>query len=328
MLYFVIMASLLLDSLLVVFVLTQAAMGIRRGFVLGMLELLGWLVSLALALILVTPLTSAIEQATRLPQGIIGLVSSFVVLCVSLILLTALAQKLYRDVLAPHLRGNIKRADHLLGAVPGAVTGLVIAGLLLEMVMLAPVNMAVGETIMSTRLAKPTALAMLEAGKPFVVIAQDAALDVNGLLAKRPGEPALRFAMPVTDMSADADAEKQLLDLLNAERAKRGLQPLVADAKLTQVARQHSEEMLKLHYFAHESQATGSPFDRMGRAGIRYRVAGENLAFAPNPERAHTGLMNSPEHRANILRPEFRKVGIGVINGGLSGLMVTQNFTD
>ena len=127
---------------------------------------------------------------------------------------------------------------------------------------------------------------------------------------------------------AEVATEQRMLVLVNTERTQRGLVPLVMDEKLVLVARQHSQEMLQQHYFAHDSPERGSPFDRMAAAGIRYRIAGENIALAPNVERAHTGLMNSPEHKENILRPEFRKVGIGVINGGLSGETFTQDFTD
>jgi uncharacterized protein YkwD len=59
---------------------------------------------------------------------------------------------------------------------------------------------------------------------------------------------------------------------------------------------------------------------------VRFRTAGENLALAPSLQIAHTGLMNSPGHRANILRPQFGRVGIGILDGGRRGLMVTQNF--
>ncbi len=68
--------------------------------------------------------------------------------------------------------------------------------------------------------------------------------------------------------------------------------------------------------------------DRMAAAGVTYRTAGENLALAPTLSLAHTGLMNSPGHRANILHPDFGRVGIGIVDGGLRGLMVTQNFRD
>ena len=55
-------------------------------------------------------------------------------------------------------------------------------------------------------------------------------------------------------------------------------------------------------------------------------MAGENLAGAPTVERAHSGLMNSPGHRANILNPNFTHVGIGIVDGGPYGKMYTQTF--
>jgi uncharacterized protein YkwD len=119
-----------------------------------------------------------------------------------------------------------------------------------------------------------------------------------------------------------------MLELVNGERARAGLQALVADERLRQVARAHSLEMFQLDYFSHTSPTAGSPFDRMHAAGIQFLVAGENLAYAPNVEIAHQGLMNSPGHRANILRPEFGRVGIGVLRSPAQGSMFTQDFTN
>jgi uncharacterized protein YkwD len=59
---------------------------------------------------------------------------------------------------------------------------------------------------------------------------------------------------------------------------------------------------------------------------VRFLTAGENLAFAPTVASAHEGLMQSPGHRANILRPQFARVGIGIEDGGVHGLMVTEDF--
>ena len=86
--------------------------------------------------------------------------------------------------------------------------------------------------------------------------------------------------------------------------------------------------MFNLGYFAHQSPVTGSPFDRMKRANIPFGVAGENLAYAPNVQIAHEGLMNSPGHRANILRGEFSRVGIVVIKSDFRGSMFSQEFTN
>jgi uncharacterized protein YkwD len=64
----------------------------------------------------------------------------------------------------------------------------------------------------------------------------------------------------------------------------------------------------------------------MKRANVVFLSAGENLALAPTLPIAHTGLMNSPGHRANILRPQFGRLGIGVMDGGPRGLMISQEF--
>jgi uncharacterized protein YkwD len=86
--------------------------------------------------------------------------------------------------------------------------------------------------------------------------------------------------------------------------------------------------MFKRGYFAHVTPEGVDPFQRMDAAGIHYVTAGENLALAPTLDIAHDGLMNSPGHRANILNPAYRKVGIGVLDGGVYGEMFVQEFTD
>ena len=62
--------------------------------------------------------------------------------------------------------------------------------------------------------------------------------------------------------------------------------------------------------------------------GVTYDTAGENLALAPSLNQAHTGLMNSPGHKAIILSLNYHTVGIGIVDGGPYGIMVTQDFTD
>lgn len=318
----------LIDLLVVLFLIVQMLLGTRRGFVLGILDLASWVVTLAFTLLLVTPLVALLEPFVSLPKGIVGLITTLVLLFGFMALSALLISKFYQLLMARHLRPTFVKTDRLLGVIPGFLNGLIITGLILELLLLIPLNTTLSDAVMDSRLGRPLATSALTVGKPFANLAQEAALDVNGYLTKKFGEPPTRLTLPVTDLSVDAAAEQKMLTLVNQERTTRGLQPLALDSKLTQIARQHSQEMLQQHYFAHDSPALGSPFDRMARAGIRYRVAGENIALAPNVDRAHTGLMNSPEHKENILRPEFRKVGIGIVNGGLSGEMFTQDFTD
>jgi len=134
---------------------------------------------------------------------------------------------------------------------------------------------------------------------------------------------------PSTNPSSGVDKadEQAMLNLVNKERVAAGLQPLAYDAKLTQLAEMKAKDMIDNNYFGHTSPTYGSPFDMMKNNGVTYSYAGENLAGAPDVNTAHTNLMNSPGHRANILKPEYTKVGIGVVDGGPYGKMYVQEFT-
>lgn len=136
---------------------------------------------------------------------------------------------------------------------------------------------------------------------------------------------ALRFA--VMDARPRPDLEAAMRVLVNEERAKvGGLRPLMADTETVDVSRAHSRDMFERSYFAHVTPEGRTPFDRLRTARLGYRAAGENLALARTLDMAHTGLMNSPGHRANILNPAFGRLGIGIVDGGRHGLMVTQTF--
>ncbi len=122
--------------------------------------------------------------------------------------------------------------------------------------------------------------------------------------------------------------ETQMIELVNGERGKEGLKELVFDPGLRGVARLHSSDMFKRGYFAHYSPEGEDVADRADKAGIAYLVIGENLAYAPTLSLAHSGLMNSPGHRANILSKDFGKIGIGIMDGSEYGLMITQVFSN
>ncbi len=119
-----------------------------------------------------------------------------------------------------------------------------------------------------------------------------------------------------------------MLALVNQERAANGLPPFTLDPALSSVARAHSLDMATRSYFSHTNPDGLSPFDRMSRAGITFRSAAENIAWAGTVDIAHTSLMNSPGHRANILNPTLNRIGIGIVPKDSRNVMVTQVFTD
>ena len=121
--------------------------------------------------------------------------------------------------------------------------------------------------------------------------------------------------------------EYQLFDLTNSSRVKNHLKALTWDDSVKETARDHSLDMAENNYFDHTNLDGESPFDRMLKDGIRYTMAGENLAYGQYSSIfAHEGLMNSLGHRENILQKDFTYLGVGVAFNDKSQPYYTENF--
>ena len=111
--------------------------------------------------------------------------------------------------------------------------------------------------------------------------------------------------------------EKQVVALVNEQRAAYGLAPLTLSTELSNVARAKSQDMHDNNYFDHTSPTYGSPFEMMSSFGISYRTAGENIAMGyTTPEAVMNAWMNSSGHRANILNASYTQIGVGYVADG------------
>ncbi|MBB3126034.1 putative YkwD family protein [Paenibacillus rhizosphaerae] len=119
-----------------------------------------------------------------------------------------------------------------------------------------------------------------------------------------------------TPASGDASAyAQQVLDLVNQERSKAGLDALSMDSKLSNMAMAKAKDMYDNKYFDHNSPTHGSPFDMMKEFGITYNSAGENIANGQtSPQQVMQDWMNSPGHKANILNKSYTHIGIAFYN--------------
>ena len=128
------------------------------------------------------------------------------------------------------------------------------------------------------------------------------------------------------------DAERQMLALVNRDRKRAGLPPVVADATLAGIARAHSRDMADKDFVGHVSPRTGAAVDRVRRAGLSPGLVLENVGRAYSTEQAESGFLSSPGHRGNILHADARKLGVGIVIGapvgGVTPMLVTQLFTD
>jgi uncharacterized protein YkwD len=124
------------------------------------------------------------------------------------------------------------------------------------------------------------------------------------------------------------DRAVELLAAMNAARAQAGLEPLAWDPDLAAVALARARDLIEHDYFDHYGPDGRSAFSELAARGIRYGLAGENLARnnyaeAKTVQAAFQGLMGSPGHRANILEPRFTRVGVAAVRSGRVWLYVT-----
>ncbi len=119
--------------------------------------------------------------------------------------------------------------------------------------------------------------------------------------------------------------EDQVVVLVNEARRRHGCPRLRGDERLRAAARSHSADMRARGYLAHQAPDGGTPSDRMRTAGYSWPAA-ENIACGQQrPHEVMHAWMNSPGHRANILNPRARAVGVG-LDPGPGGPWWTQNF--
>lgn len=136
----------------------------------------------------------------------------------------------------------------------------------------------------------------------------------------------MSFADPRETACADAPSTplRAICRITNEERKKRGLIPLIWDARLARVAQLHANDMTKRNYFSHTTPEGRTWKDRLDRGGVPYSWSGENIAWGyETPEKFMQAWMRSRGHRENILHSKYSRIGIG-----WSGSKVVQDFTD
>ena len=316
------------DAAIIALVGVAVWSGYRAGFVGTLYGLATWIVSFAAAIVFQAP-ASALVQYLGLSAAQARPIA-FVAVLVAVEALFSLAGYFAVTPIVRRLHRTSwsRESDQVLGVLPSVARSLFVTAIVLSAIVVAPVPVELKAAVETSRLARALIERIAAVQPQLATLAGQVSGDQVPLFVTKLGEDdTQRLDLPDNiALSVDAAAERQMFDLVNEERVTAGLAALAWDDRLVPVARAHSEEMFKLKYFSHQSPVSGTPFDRLKAAGITYRGAGENLAYAQSVTIAHRGLMQSQGHRENILRPEFTRIGIGVISGGPYGRMFTQMF--
>ena len=315
------------DLLIAAAVVLAFVTGIRAGFIKTLYGLITWIVAIPVALMLQAPFGTLLARFGLAAPAARTLAFVTVLLLIEIGFTVVGSAAVFPFVDRLHRDRTLGIADRAFGVIPSVLRTLVITAVALAAALVLPVGTEVRSAIDASRAAQAL-IAQVSAVQPALGALAGSPDDSAPLFVTRLGADETEKLDLPSDLvlTPDPDAEQEMLRLLNQERTSRGLPALELDLRALPVARQHSEEMFRLRYFGHQSPILGSPFDRLQAAKISYTRAGENLAYARSVAIAHRGLMESPGHRENILRPEFTRVAIGVISAGSYGRMFTQLF--
>jgi uncharacterized protein YkwD len=313
------------DVLLILLILTCILGGYWRGFILSALALFRWLGSLLAGLFFYKPVSGWLALLTNWSEVWNQPAAFLLLVAVTGIIIqiagNALLQRLPKDV-------HARQINKILGILPGALSGILTAAVISALLLSLPFSDVLSKSFRESALANELAGYTDEIETALVPIFEEPVRQaLNRRTTVEPGSnETVELPFKIENAPPRPDLEAAMLELVNRERAAANLPPLAADPEMTEVARRHSSDMLARGYFSHYTPENKDPFERMREANVKFRTAGENLALAPTLEIAHRGLMNSPGHRANIMRPTYGRVGIGILDGGRRGLMISQEF--
>jgi uncharacterized protein YkwD len=314
----------LVDVSLILIILLAVWSGWQRGVISGTLNLIAWAGSLLIGFYFYPYTANFIENhialldVWTLPVAFIStiIVARIFLAIIVYTILSAIPPQLHRNDL-----------NHFLGIIPGFINGAIYATLIAALLLAFPLSDNISTETRNSKIANKLTVEVewLEE-KLSPVFDKAVNQTINKLTVEPNSDESVSLPFTTSRIKVRTDLEEKMIDMVNEERRKRGLNILKPDPELTTVARAHSKDMFFRGYFSHYTPEGKDPFDRMRAAGIKFLTAGENLALAQTLSIAHQGLMNSPGHRENILRPRFGQIGIGIYDGGIRGLMISQEF--
>ena len=299
---------------------------VRAGFWVMLVDFFAFLGSLFLALTGYSYISSFLREnfaLTRSVSNALGfLITAIVSEAILGILLARLLSKLPKKLVK-------FRYQKILAVLPALGEAIILVSFVLTLALSFPIQPKVKADIDESRLGsylvKKTSGVEARLSEVFGGIIEDS---LTYFTVKPGSKESIPLESQVERLTIDETAESTMFSLVNEERRKAGVSELSWRGEVVPVARGHARDMWERKYFSHYSPEGKDVGDRLSEAGIFYTFAGENLALAPTTQTAHTGLMNSEGHRANILDARFRRVGIGVVDNGHYGKMFVQVFTD
>lgn len=297
---------------------------IGRPLILEVLDFLSFLLAFFISFSFYNFLANFFEHQFSIPHGlslVLGFISTWFLTETIFMLAIKLAPIKWPKI-------NVK-GEKFLAIIPSFLRGLIFIALILVLMGTFPIQPTIKKAIQDSRLGSLIQKNAYKLEAPVKSVFGNVSDESLTFLTIKPKtDERVELGFKTEEFKVDLQDEVNMIDLVNKERVKVGLEKLTLDSKLRDVGRSHSGDMFKRGYFSHYSPENETVADRAVSAGIDFLIIGENLAFSPSLEAAHRGLMNSEGHRANILSKDYHKIGVGVMDGGVYGKMFTQVFSN
>lgn len=316
----------IVDLVIILLLIFFAIEGWGRGFIAEVLYLVSFLISFFFSLLYYNFAAWLLQNNFQVPYSL-AKVLGFIILW---FLVETILFGVVQYILSRFKVFNIWDFKlRFFSVIPALIRGLVLITIFLVLLESFPIQPRIKQNINSSFLAPQIISQTQKLEAPLKNVFGGITADTLTFLTIKPrSDQSVNLGFTTKDFKPNVVLEDKMIELVNSERQKVGLNSLVFDQSLQSVARSHSIDMFSRGYFSHYSPEGETVADRALSSNVNFLVIGENLAFAPNLDLAHNGLMNSEGHRANILSSEFNKIGIGIMDDPSYGLMVTQVFSN
>lgn len=314
--------DLCIIAVLILFVLD----GIKRGFINELVDFLSFLIAFFASIRFYNYIGLFFENNFQIPHSfsnILGFIMTWFVIETLFIFIVHLLISRFRFLI------KINQWFRPFAIVPAFLRGVIFVSIIILLLGTFPIQPRIKKAVIDSEIGSVILDHTQRLEQPIKNVFGGITQDTLSFLTIKPrSDETIKLGFNVNEFKENNVKEMEMIDLVNKERQKMGVKTLSFDSQLRDIGRGHSMDMFLKGYFSHYSPEGKTVADRANESGVKFLVIGEDLAYAPSLSLAHDGLMNSSGHRANILSEDFNKIGIGIMDGGVYGLMITQVFSN
>jgi uncharacterized protein YkwD len=315
-----------IDILSIVLLIFSFIEGWRLGFVNLSASFIAYVIAFVVSMAYHRPVGSWIVEAFGIPQIWTDSIGYISLIVLSLVLFTKIFLLLSEKIVTRFIHTVVDRA---MGVVISFMNALCILVFTFVAIASVPDVIVLKEGVEDSKTARIIlGIAERYGGTSMITLEQSIKDNVQFITIDPLSNETIQlpFSLQRWNLMDDTEDASQMITLINKERVLSGLHPLYVDDELSRIALLHSRDMFERKYFSHSSPEGKTMKDRLQVDSVIFTSAAENLAFAPDVNTAHKGLMASMSHKAAILDPIFTRVGVGVVDSGSVGIMVTELF--